>query len=33
MVAAAAHLTEQVLPPLPVRQWALAVTKRLRYFL
>jgi hypothetical protein len=33
MVATAAHLTDQVLPPLPVRQWALTVPKRLRYFL
>jgi len=33
MVATAAHLTEHVLPPLPVRQWVLTVPKRLRYFL
>ncbi len=33
MVATAAHLTDYVLPPLPVRQWVLAVPKRLRYFL
>ena len=33
MVATAAHLTDHVLPPLPVRQWVLAVPKRLRYFL
>ena len=33
MVATAAHLTEHVLPPLPVRQGVLAVPKRLRYFL
>jgi hypothetical protein len=33
MVATAAHLTDHVLPPLPVRQWILAVPKRLRYFL
>ena len=32
-VATAAHLTDHVLPPLPVRQWVLAVPKRLRYFL
>jgi hypothetical protein len=33
MVATAAHLTDHVLPPLPVGQWVLAVPKRLRYFL
>ena len=33
MVATAAHLPDQVLPPLPVRQWVLAVPKRLRCFL
>ena len=33
MVATAAHLTDHVLPLLPVRQWVLAVPKRLRYFL
>ena len=33
MVATAAHLTDHVLPPLLVRQWVLAVPKRLRYFL
>ncbi len=33
MVATAAHLTDHVLPRLPVRQWVLAVPKRLRYFL
>jgi len=27
------HLTDHVLPPLPVRQWVLAVPKRLRYFI
>ena len=32
MVATAAHLTDYVLPRLPVRQWVLAVPKRLRYF-
>jgi hypothetical protein len=33
MVATAAHLTDHVLPALPVRQWVLSVPKRLRYFL
>jgi len=33
MVETAAHLTDNVLPRLPVRQWVLAVPKRLRYFL
>jgi hypothetical protein len=33
MVATAVHLADHVLPPLPVRQWVLAVPKRLRYFL
>ena len=33
MVETAAHLTDHVLPALPVRQWVLAVPKRLRYFL
>jgi hypothetical protein len=33
MVATAAHLTDHVIPRLPVRQWVLAVPKRLRYFL
>jgi len=33
MVATAAHLTDRVLPDLPLRQWVLAVPKRLRYFL
>ena len=33
MVATAAHLVDHVLPPLPLRQWVLAVPKRLRYFL
>jgi hypothetical protein len=32
MVETAAHLADRVLPPLPVRQWVLAVPKRLRYF-
>jgi hypothetical protein len=31
MVETAAHLVDQVFPPLPVRQWVLAVPKRLRY--
>ena len=33
MVETAAHLTDHVLPDLPLRQWVLAVPKRLRYFL
>jgi hypothetical protein len=33
MVETAAHLTAHVLPDLPLRQWVLAVPKRLRYFL
>lgn len=33
MVETAAHLTDHVLPALPVRQWVLSVPKRLRYFL
>jgi hypothetical protein len=33
MVATAAHLADHVFLPLPVRQWVLAVPKRLRYFL
>jgi hypothetical protein len=33
MAEVAAHLMDQVFPPLPVRQWALSVPKRLRYFL
>ena len=33
MAETAAHLVDQVFPPLPVRQWVLAVRKRLRYFL
>lgn len=33
MVATAAHLTDHVLPALPLCQWVLAVPKRLRYFL
>jgi DNA-directed RNA polymerase subunit RPC12/RpoP len=33
MVETAPHLTDHVLPDLPVRQWVLSVPKRLRYFL
>ena len=33
MVETAAHLTDHVFPRLPLRQWVLAVPKRLRYFL
>ena len=33
MVQTAAHLTDYVFPRLPVRQWVLAVPKRVRYFL
>lgn len=33
MAETAAHLTDHVFPRLPVRQWVLAVPKRLRYFL
>jgi hypothetical protein len=33
MAKTAAHLVDQVFPPLPVRQWVLSVPKRLRYFL
>ena len=33
MVATAAHLSDHVLPPLPLRQWVLSVPKPLRYFL
>ena len=33
MVETAAHLADQVIPRLPVRQWVLSVPKRLRYFL
>jgi hypothetical protein len=29
----AAHLTDHVLPPLPVRQWVLSLPKRIRPFL
>jgi hypothetical protein len=33
MVEVAAHLSDEVLPPLPVRQWVLSLPKRLRPFL
>ena len=33
MVETAAHLTDHVIPRLPVRQWVLSVPKRLRYYL
>jgi hypothetical protein len=33
MVEVAAHLTDQVLPPLPLRQWVLSLPKRIRPFL
>ena len=33
MVETAPHLTDHVLPCLPVRQWVLSVPKRLRYFM
>jgi hypothetical protein len=33
MVETAAHLTDNVFPRLPVRQWVLSVPKRLRYFM
>jgi hypothetical protein len=33
MVEVAAHLTDHVLPPLPVRQRVLSVPKRIRPFL
>lgn len=32
MAEVAAHLVDEVFPVLPVRQWVLAVPKRLRYF-
>jgi hypothetical protein len=32
-VEVAAHLTDQVLPPLPLRQWVLSLPKRIRHFL
>lgn len=33
MVEVAAHLTDHVLPPLPIRQWVLSLPKRIRPFL
>ena len=33
MAETAAHLSDQVFPRLPVRQWVLSVPKRLRYFM
>ena len=33
MVETAAHLTDHVMPRLPVRQWVLSVPKCLRYYL
>ncbi len=33
MVETAVHLADHVFPPLPVRQWVLAMPTRLRYFL
>lgn len=33
MASTAAHLTDHVIPQVPVRQWVLSVPKRLRYFL
>ena len=33
MAETAAHLVENVIPRLPVRQWVLSIPKRLRYFL
>ncbi|MGH7476303.1 MAG: hypothetical protein ACRELD_08440 [Longimicrobiales bacterium] len=33
MVEVAAQLTDQVLPPLPFRQWVLSLPKRIRPFL
>jgi hypothetical protein len=33
MVEVAAHLTDHVLPPLPVRQWVFSLPKRIRPFL
>ena len=33
MAEVAAHLTDEVIPHLPVRQWVLSVPKRLRPFL
>jgi hypothetical protein len=33
MAETAAHLVDNVFPQVPVRQWVLALPKRLRYFL
>ena len=33
MVETAAHLSDHVLPLLPLRQWVLSIPKRLHYFL
>jgi hypothetical protein len=33
VVQVAAHLTDHVLPPLPLRQWVLSLPKRIRPFL
>jgi hypothetical protein len=33
MVEVDAHLTDHVLPPLPLRQWVLSLPKRIRPFL
>jgi hypothetical protein len=33
MVEVAAHLTDRVLPPLPIRQWVLSLPKHIRPFL
>jgi len=33
MVQTAAHITDHVIPRVPVRQWVLSVPKRVRYFL
>jgi hypothetical protein len=32
MAETAAHLVDPAPPPLPVRQWVLALPKRLRYY-
>jgi hypothetical protein len=33
MAQTAAHLVDRVIPPVPVRQWVVSLTKRLRGFL
>jgi hypothetical protein len=33
MVETVAHLTDHVFPRMPVREWVLSVSKRLRYFI